>query len=190
MAEVTVRAVAVVTAANIPVPLQKIADRQDLINRARSRTQPEDVVSQYTHYFRDGKILRASGSYEMCGKGLWMVGDEPAEILAAAIVQALALEGHVGSAYWVDVNDFIESESPGGERLGEKRWSDILVIQGAGEHHKSASGWSDTLLYGLIRRRYDQGLPTVVASPLPPENSGLPASLIRKAFVTVTFGEE
>jgi len=175
--------------AHIPVPLQGLMGQQGIIDQCVAQAVPAGVTSGYTGQFRAGNILRATDSYKMSGKGLWLVGSEAPDIVAAAITQSLLLDSHIENALFINVLDFIEAESPNGDSLGDRRFVDLLVLQGVGDHHQSLSGYSDSLLYGLLTRRYARGLPTLVTTEFQPDRCALPAHLIKKAFIVVTFNE-
>jgi hypothetical protein len=66
-----------------------------------------------------------------------------------------------------------------------------MIIEGVGTHHQSASGWSDTVISGVLSRRYDRGLPTIVTTPIARSLSGLPDDYwVKSAFAEVTWTKE
>lgn len=174
--------------ASIPVRLQGIFAQRDHVAELVDGCRPDGIVRRYLAAFRDGTVLRAPGEYRTCGKGLWLRGGEDATVVATALLQTLLLEQHVESAIYVNVHDLLDSESPDGESMGDILMADLMVLQGPGEQYKSASGWSDSVIFGLLRRRYDNGLPTLVATAKSIENSGLPVDFLRQVFTEVSIG--
>lgn len=172
-------------AANIPVRLQGLMEDHTLVSEALAGCTPQNVVDRYLAAFRDGRILRATGQYRTCGKGLWMHRGEAADVLGAALLQTLLLQETVESGLFLSVHDLLDSETPEGEVLGDRAFCDLLVLQGLGEEHRSATGWSGSVIFGLLRRRYDRGLPTIVSGNYAPDKSGIPESFIKSAFIEV-----
>lgn len=176
---VSASAVAAIKNADIPLYVRKID--QGLLNLYTAKTLPDNAVHSYANAFREGKILRAEGFSESCGKGLWLYGKVQGPYVASALVQSLIMEGHASSATWVHIDDVIEE---GTYNTTIERFDDLMVIQGIGEHHKSASGFADTMISGLLRRRFNKGLPTIVPTSIPITASGLDVS---EMFVQVMF---
>lgn len=170
--------------AKIPVRLQGVMTDHDFVNRLVDSSTPDGFLRRYLVQFREGNILRAEGQYKTCGKGLWIVGGEEADVVAAAVLQSLLLDQTIESGFYVNVHDLVEAESPTGESFGDNLFSDLLVLQGPGDHHQSASGWSDNIIFGLLRRRYDRGLPTIVSSPWAPKRT-VPQAFADQVFVEV-----
>ncbi len=176
---VNAAALAAVRNANIPMNVRQID--QGVLDTYTSQSVPEGAVHSYAKAFREGRILRAEGHTNSCGKGLWIVGKVNAAVVASALVQSLVLEGHAESANWVHIDDVIED---GTYDTTIERFDDLMVIQGIGEHHKSASGFADTMVSGLLRRRFNKGLPTLVPTSVPITASGLD---VAEMFVQVVF---
>ncbi len=179
---VSAAAPAAVRHANIPMYIKTID--QDVLDKYTHLAHPAGAIKGYADAFRAGKILRAEGQMNSCGKGLWLYDGnykEAPAVVASALVQALILGEHAESATWVHIDDVIEE---GTYDTTIERFDDIMVIQGIGEHHKSASGFADTMISGLLRRRYNKGLPTLVPTSIPITTSGLD---VADMFIQVTF---
>lgn len=170
--------------AKIPVRLQGFLADHSLVSELVDTSNPPGRIRNYLKSFREGDILRAVGKYKTCGRGLWIVGGEEADVIAAAILQSLILDQTIESGFYVNVHDLVEAESPTGESFGDNLFSDLLVLQGPGDQHQSASGWSDNIIFGLLRRRYDRGLPTIVSTPWPAGKT-LPSGFAKQAFSVV-----
>lgn len=171
--------------AAIPVRLRGILEDHALVQAMLARCLPSNAVSGYAQAFRDGQVLRAEGRFKTCGKGLWLRGGEEADVIAAAVLQTLLLQEVVESGMYLSVHDLIEGERPGGSPREGALDCDLVVLQGAGDHYRTESGWSDSVVSGFLRRRFDRGLPTIVPSLHASSKSGLPESLCRSAFVEV-----
>jgi len=174
---VNVGTLAAIKASGIPLHLQKIA--QEELNKVIDRSAPEGAVGKYAHAFRNDRILKASES-TLCGKGLWLVG-KGSTLVASALVQSIVGEGFAKSATWVHIDDILEE---GTFDTTIDKFSDLMVIQGIGEHHKSASGFADTMVSGLLTRRFNKGLPTLVPTSVPLSHTGLD---VAEMFMQVMF---
>lgn len=184
----TTAAVAAWRTARIPERFQSAMANDDIIADCLHAAEPADYFKKWMASFRDGEVL-VSDNPRLCGRGLYLVGGFEADFMGAVVLQVLLLEGQVSSGLYLNVEDFLESEAPDGERLGERRWVDLLVLRGLGEHYSTATNWANSTLAGLVRRRLDKGLPTVVSTGKPPQESGLPPGLLDQAFVKILFGK-
>lgn len=186
MSEVTAQSLAAWKAAQIPRRFQNLMADSDLMAECLSVAKPDGKIQKWTALFRAGEILRSEAP-RTCGLGLWLRGDFEADFVGAAVLQALVLEGHVTSAHYTDVHRLLAAESPEGDGLGTRRSVDLMLIQGLGEHHVTATNWSNTTLHALLRARFDDGLPTIITTPKAPEDSGLPTGFLRQAFYSILF---
>lgn len=133
-----------------------------------AKTRPEGLVEKWLGAFREGRILRAEGEFETCGKGLWVQGHNSAAVAAAA-VQDLLLDSTVESALYVMTEDYLTAERPDGDKdLAFRAFDDVVILSGYGTERRSESGWAEATIDGLIARRFDRGLPTIVTSMLRP----------------------
>lgn len=174
--------------ANIPERFQSAMSNSDLITECLSMAEPQGWIRNWSDSFRLGEVL-SSANPRLCGKGLYLVGGFEADFLGAAILQALLLEGYAASGLYLNVDDFLESEAPDGERLGDRRWVDLLLLRGVGEHYTTATNWANSTITGLVRRRLDKGIPTIITTSKPPGESGLSAALVDQAFIKIVIGK-
>lgn len=174
--------------AGIPLRFQSAMTRDDVIMECLDKADPRDATRNWSRSFREGRVLESEDP-RLCGRGLYLVGKFAADFIGAATMQALILEGHARTGLYINVTDLLEAESPDGEPLLDRRWVDLMLINGVGTHHTTASNWSNSVLNGLIRRRFDRGLPTIITSPVGPQDSGLVSGLFDQAFITVLFKE-
>ena len=165
-----VNAAAVAAVRNADIPMNVRVIHQEELDKYIKFSQPHGVIHSYAQAFRDGKILKAEGFSASCGKGLWIIGRTPAAAVSSAIVQSMIFEGFAANATWAHIDDVVEE---GTYNTTIERFSDLMVIQGIGEHHKSASGFADSMVSGLLRRRFNRGLPTLVPTSVPITGSGL-----------------
>ena len=128
------------------------------------RVQPQGLIPRWSEKVRSGSIVSAVGQFETCGKGLWLVG-RGGPVVAAATAQSLLIDGSIQSLLYVMTEDYLRSERPEGEREYSARLDDDLwILSGYGTEHRTESGWVDSTLDGVISRRFDRGLPTIVTS--------------------------
>lgn len=172
--------------AGIPRRFQSQMGNDQFLSECLSSARPENFVREWASKFRSGDILM-SDTPRSCGLGLWLRGDFEADFVGAALLQSLLLEGYVESGLYLHVDDLLESETPDGESLADKRWVDLLLLRGVGEHYNTVTNWANTTISGLLRRRFDRGLPTIITTPKAPEDAGVPAGFARQAFLSVLF---
>lgn len=172
----------------IPLRFQPAMDNEDLLLANLALASPKGATRKWSMAFREGQVLRSEDMF-WCGKGLYLVGKYAADLIGAATMQALILEGHAKSGLYINVEALLEAEAPDGQHLGDKRWVDLLLIKGVGSHHLTATNWSNNVINGIVRRRYDEGLPTIITTKVPPQESGLADDLYEQAFITVLFEE-
>jgi hypothetical protein len=161
----------------IPSRYEPMMADQDYIDSCVAAVQPEGWLQKWTGAFREGRILR-SDDYKMCGMGLYIVGESRANFIGAAAMQALILQGHVKSARYITMEDLVEAESPEGERLGDRRWVDLMLIKGVGMQRMTVADWGNSVVNSIVRRRYDKGLPTIVTSMAQPGESGMAPDVV------------
>jgi hypothetical protein len=179
---VTALAKAALSQANIPMHLRSID--QEYLDTLLERSVPTSVISKYATAFRSGLILKAQEHPNSCGKGLWISSGAlkgSAEYVVSALVHSLVLEEQAHTVTWVHIDDLIED---GMYNTTIEKFSDLMVVQGIGEHHKSASGFADTMISGLLRRRFNKGLPTFVPTSIPVGSTGLE---VHDMFIQVVF---
>jgi DNA replication protein DnaC len=194
------RVVSLVRQANIPPRFVYAGGADEArIKKTMAASTPKDFLKTYFQMFMQGNFIvtqdpaKAVEIRDHVGKGLWLTTpDDRGHFYAATLLQTALVLGAAKSGLYLTVNDLVEAESPNAdERLGDHRWVDLMVIQDVGTHHQSASGWSDNLISGVLSRRYDRGLPTVISTPVARSLSGLPDDYqMRSAFSEVTWTKE
>lgn len=138
----------------------------DSVRKISGRIAPKGIVDVWSNAVRDGKILRAEGQFETCGKGLWIAGNGGSAVACAA-VQELLIDRTIESALYVRTEEYLQSERPEGERQYRNRTgADVLILSGYGAERRNESGWAEATLDNLVAGRFDAGLPTIVTSIL------------------------
>lgn len=149
-------------------------------------TRPDGAIARWVGQLVDGKILRAVGHYETCGLGLFLTGRR-ATAVAAALLQDLLVGEVIESGLYVMGEDYLVSERPEGDRrFTESVWSDVLVLAGLGSERRT--DFARETLEGLLIRRFDKGLPTIVASGMKMHDL-LPEDLTLEAFRQIAIME-
>lgn len=138
------------------------------------------------HYVSPAR--RAVGDYPEnranIGRGLMLWGKNGTRktTLAAAIateVQWLSLHYRVYMTRFSDFKDALTTtyEKEDSERKAAAREvvirahkSTLLVLDDIGQEHRTSSGFTESLLHELIRKRVEAGLPTVVTTNIEPED--------------------
>lgn len=154
-------------------------------------TRPEGALARWMQQLSDGKILRAVGHYETCGLGLFLSGRRSTTV-AAAMLQDLLISESIESGLYVMAEDYLSSERPDGDRrFTESVWSDVVVLAGLGTERRT--DFARETLEGLMVRRFDKGLPTIVASGLKMNDllsEDLAAEAFRQIAIMEVAGEE
>jgi len=120
-------------------------------------------VDAYLQHLLEGRIIRASGYPNSCGKGLYFTGTaETALSVFAAMAQRAMLEPI--QVLYREVDVLLENEKPGEERMLEPDEVDILIIAGLGDEYRTESEWAVKTIGRILRTRYNEGLPTWVWS--------------------------
>jgi hypothetical protein len=129
------------------------------------------LVEKWVTAVREGRIIKAEGQFDTCGKGMWISNAHGAAI-GAAIAQTMVIEGVAESIFYIRSQDYLRSEQPGGDReFRDKAESDIMILTSYGEEYRSENNWAGAVLDDLLASRFDKGLPTIVAtSRKPPES--------------------
>lgn len=152
----------------------------------RCTSRPEDALSRWRSDLESGLILRAEGAFETCGVGLFLTGRH-AGVVAAALLQDLITDGVIESGLYVMVEDYLASERPDGDRVfSESIWSDVLVLAGLGTERRT--DFARETVEGMLSRRFDRGLPTIVASSRKMRDM-LPEDLSMEAFRQIAIME-
>jgi hypothetical protein len=160
-----------VRVSNVPPRLLGVTLDHPEVKPYLELVRPLDVVQKWAQMVRDGKIVHSVGAVETCGKGLWLVGNQSTKI-ATAVAQQLLIEGAITSLFYTGVEDYLDSQRPGADTTYEGHRDDELwILKGYGTERRSESGWAVDTLDALISRRYDKGLPTIVASIFKPQDS-------------------
>lgn len=177
-------------AARIPVRFRGIGlDKYEPSHhsgRMASKAAQEFVQNFGDHYVN--KRRRMAGDYpddrSKIGRGLMLWGKNGTRktTLAAAIateVQWLALNHNVYMTRFSDFKDALtatyekedtERKAAAKEVLLRAHKSVLLVLDDIGQEHRTASGFTESLLHELIRKRVEAGLPTVVTTNIEPED--------------------
>lgn len=172
--------------ANLPPRANGLSLTRPGAARVQVKARPEDALARWRMDVASGKVVRAIGEFDTCGVGLFLTGRH-ASVVAAALLQDLIADEIVESGLYVMVEDYLASERPEGDRrFSESIWSDVLVLSGLGTERRT--DFARETVEGLLVRRFDRGLPTVIASAHKMRDI-LPEDLSMEAFRQVAIME-
>jgi DNA replication protein DnaC len=155
------------------------------------------TVKSWVNHVKAGRVIKAYSS-NLCGKGLIIYGEPGLgkSTLASAILQEIittfslepfGCDGNVlvrpcyfssyvkmialrGRTMDDDTSSWDERLNLGvlGECDDDAYNVRVLVIDDLGREHMSNSGWTKNLLHEIVRTRYENGLPTIITTNMPP----------------------
>lgn len=203
--------------ANIPVKSTgwRLEDCNDLDH------ETQEFVKSWVLKVQAKKVIRAYGE-KLAGKGLFFTGDPGygKSTLASAVLQEMlttfsleqfSTQGSVlirpcyfasynevldlkGRIIGHDTTEFEEKLFQGllGDCADDAHNVRVFVIDDVDKHHFSASGWQKTLLNDIIRRRYSNGLPTIVTTNVAAKDikdmyGDAAGSFLNEAFIPLTI---
>lgn len=178
-----------------------------------------DSVLQWMKLFKTGDIV-ANFNSKKAGMGLLLCGEPgrgKTTLVAAIINNLLATAPHYAfgpsggtsgvtrrATRFITWNDYgrlvgqamsdeeadvqLDRICARNEVIGQ--WVRLLAIDDLGKEHQSGTTWNPTLLHDLLRTRFNEGLPTIVTTNVPPaqlENfyGAATASYFKEALLTV-----
>jgi DNA replication protein DnaC len=179
------------------------------------------LIKAWIRKVESGHVIRAEGE-KGCGRGLLLYGEpgHGKTTLSLVILQDLLLrvtpsvfvpaenKTLVRPCYFITYNALLDlkgstMDDPTSEELtlfdgimgnciDDAYNIRVLVIDDVGKEHNSGSGWQKTMLHHVLRTRFNNGLPTIVTSNLPPEAwdatyGSATESFAREAFVPIAL---
>lgn len=149
---------------------------------AKMGLDPDGLIEDYAASVRDGKVVLAEGEYLTCGKGIWAVGDGSTALLAALLQDLMDTDDSGASVMYLSADDYLESMRPDGERShADRAESDHILLLAHVPTIRYLTDWGRGTIASLLTRRFDAGLPTLVASMASPTDF-LPPGLAQEAF--------
>jgi DNA replication protein DnaC len=137
------------------------------------------------------------------GRGLIFSGAPGAGKTHSAIATALDIAARYGRSvrpYYLPAAEFIEtyharmdlsSDSDEWwaltETIDNAEQSGLLVLDDMGKEHRAQSGYSVSLIDSLLRRRHDNGRPTIITSNFRPHEWGSEYSKAMESFLVRAF---
>jgi len=147
-------------------------------------TNPPDLPTKWAEQVLSGAVVAAEGQYSTCGKGIWAVGPQAAAYLTALMRDLMVNAPFTG--LYVTASEYLDQSRPDGDRARADAASevDLLVLTNTGQ--EAMSEWSRPTLSTLILKRFDAGLPTLVAAVCEPTEY-LKETLAKEIFARVAI---
>lgn len=135
------------------------------------RYKPECAVEQWLEEAEAGKVIAAAGQFQTCGVGLWVVGPRAQALLSAILQEVLIRTEQWGTTgLYVNTDDYLDWSRPRDEEAPKAtrdrpnvRERSVLVLSNLGPS-SITTDWSRATVRSLLTRRFEDGLPTLVAA--------------------------
>lgn len=165
---------------NLPVRLRGLRLSHPVI--AAMDVDPPGRLEKYAASVRAGEVVMAHGQYGTCGRGIWATGDGSTALLAALLQDLMDTDETGASMLYLNCEEYLESLRPDGDRkYAERALSDHLLLLAHVPLPRFTTDWGRGTIANLVARRFDDGLPTFVASQAKPTDY-LDPGLAREAF--------
>ena len=123
---------------------------------------PPDVMQRWIDRLYAGQIVRAEAQLDFCGRGVWAVGPRSSAYLTALMRDFMVRTPATG--LYLNVEDYLDSNRPDRDPSAGIRALevDLLVLANVGS--EVPTEWSGGTIRGLLLKRFDDGLPTLVSA--------------------------
>ena len=142
------------------------------------------LISRWREQVLSGAVVAAVGHYETCGVGIWATGPLAGAYLTALMRDLMCEESYTG--LYLHVDDYLESLRPDGDRRFNDKVASASFVVLANAGCEQMTEWTRGAVGSLILKRYEAGLPTLVAATVEPTEY-LADSLAEAIFLRVAI---
>lgn len=148
---------------------------------------PDRITPAWSSKVLNGLVVSAAGEFSTCGVGVWATGSLAAPYLTATMRDLMVQAPYTG--LYLTVDDYLDSMRPDADRRYADRIQEdqLLVLANVGA--ESMTDWTRSTVRSLLLKRYDAGLPTLVAAMCSPSEY-LAEGLAEDMFVRVAIMRE
>jgi hypothetical protein len=150
-------------------------------------THPPDRISTWCSDVLSGAVVAAERHFLTCGKGLWATGHRP-EAYLTSVMRDLMVQGPFTGLY-LPVDAYLDSHRPDGDHRFDIKVAEVSMVVLAIAGTESMTEWTRSTLRSLFIKRFDAGLPTLVAASVEPSEY-LADTLAGDIFYRVGIMEE
>jgi hypothetical protein len=148
----------------------------------------ERSVNGWLDEASSGNVIAAAGKFETCGVGLWATGPRAQALLSAVLQEVLIRTEEEGTTgLYLNADDYLDWSRPRDEDAPKTtrdrpnvRERSVLVLSDLGPSNQTTD-WSKATVRSLLTRRFEDGLPTLVAAHFQPTEM-FSADLAREMF--------